>query len=341
MSWLDQGRQQHGWFGHGTAQEAEDDGTEDDDATDSDLFGPDGLRQRISAVAYGAVAALPSALRARAAAPSAAGNLSRLTEVMPAWIGGDRLDQARFAGLFFGRAPDDPVVTELRGAVTGAETARSHADLRDAAGHLAQAMQTIGLDRWPRFLADAQERARDAAPIAAVATSPSPPDYAKDAIRPVYPLETLLGVVAGGIAGGVAGAARVAGRAILRQIMPGKPSDGLVLPELAEPKRPITTEVLPGHQGKHIVGSPNYDPTRSTLTADPKALLERFSGRGTQVGRIPVGKPGSREVFDAGNETIGIWRNEDGLSAPTSRGTIHYAKRGAHIVPATPRNWKP
>jgi|GEM_PF-2750097 len=234
MSWLDQGRQQHGWFGHGTAQEATDDGSDDD------LFRPDGLSQRISAVVYGAVAALPPALRSRATAPSAAGNLSRLTEVMPAWIDGDRLDQTRFADLFFGRAPDDPVVTDLRSAATSAEMAHSHADLRDATGHLAQAMQTIGLDRWPRFLADAQDRARDPATIAAVATSPSPPDYAKDAIRPVYPLETLLGVVAGGIVGGAAGAARVAGRAILRQIVPKRvrglpPQD--VIPPVRNPSK--------------------------------------------------------------------------------------------------------
>jgi filamentous hemagglutinin len=101
---------------------------------------------------------------------------------------------------------------------------------------------------------------------------------------------------------------------------------------------PITTEVLAGQQGKHIVGSPNYNPARGTLTADPKVLLENFSGRGIQVGRTPVGKPGSKELFDAGNKTIGTWRNEEGLSAPTSRGIIYYAKRGAHIVPAAPRN---
>jgi len=45
------------------------------------------------------------------------------------------------------------------------------------------------------------------------------PDPARDAIRPVYPLETAIGIVATGLAGGVAAAARAAGGALLRQFL--------------------------------------------------------------------------------------------------------------------------
>lgn len=51
MSWQDQGRQEHGWFGNGTA-------AGHTDAGDGRLIGPDGLGQRITAVAYGAIASL-------------------------------------------------------------------------------------------------------------------------------------------------------------------------------------------------------------------------------------------------------------------------------------------
>lgn len=215
VAWQDQGRQEHGWFGHGTAGQKADGA-----AAQGGLFGRDGLDQRIEAIAYGAIASLPSSLRRRAEAESDAGTRSKLTEVMRAWIGGARLDQASFAERFFGRAPDDQIVAKLRAAAQGADMAESHAELRDAAGQLADAIQTVGLDRWRRFLADAQDRSRDAATIAAVEDSRMPSDTSKDAIRPVYPLETAIGIVAAGIAGGAVAGVRAAGGAILRQIAP-------------------------------------------------------------------------------------------------------------------------
>jgi hypothetical protein len=110
MSWEDQGRQEHGWFGHGTAPAAS------KDATDKNTFGPDGLAQRIQAVAYGALAALPPALRARAAAQYDAGNLARLTKAMTVWSKVTKLSDAEFADLFLGRPADDPVAGKLLGS---------------------------------------------------------------------------------------------------------------------------------------------------------------------------------------------------------------------------------
>jgi hypothetical protein len=59
MSWEDQGRQEHGWFGNGTAQ-AGDASPEDRAAT---MFDPANAAQRIDAIAYSAVAHMPSADR--------------------------------------------------------------------------------------------------------------------------------------------------------------------------------------------------------------------------------------------------------------------------------------
>jgi hypothetical protein len=56
--------------------------------------------------------------------------------------------------------------------------------------------------------------------VAAIEKSRLPPDPGKDAIRPVYPVEILLGIGAVGIAGGVTAAVRAAGGAILRQMLP-------------------------------------------------------------------------------------------------------------------------
>jgi hypothetical protein len=77
------------------------------------------------------------------------------------------------------------------------------------------------------FVADARERARDPATVAAATRSRQPRDPTPDAIRPVYPLETLLGVGAVGVAGGAVAVARAAGRAIggaiLKQVLPKRP----------------------------------------------------------------------------------------------------------------------
>jgi hypothetical protein len=229
VSWEDQGRQQHGWFGSGTAPQQFED-TSDPGA----MFGPGGLAARIQAVGRGAIGALPAKLRAPAAAQQDAGNLARLTEAMTAWAGGTGLSASAFAERFFGRTADDPVARTLHGAALDVGLATSHAELREAAEKVASAMQAIGLDRWPRFLADAQDRARDPATVAAVTRSRQPRDPGRDAIRPVYPLETLLGVGAVGVAGGAVAVARAAGRAI------GGAIGGAILKQVL-PKRPIPT----------------------------------------------------------------------------------------------------
>jgi hypothetical protein len=185
------------------------------------MFGQGGLTQRIQAVAYGAVGALPRALRAQAAAQYDSGNLARLTLVMTAWSRGTKLSTVEFAERFFGRAADDPIVETLHSAALDVGIAQSLGELHEAADKLAAAMQAIGVDRWPRFLADAQERASDPVTVAAVAKSQQPLDPKRDAIRPVYPVETALGIGAAGLAGGAAAAARAVGGAMLRQVLPG------------------------------------------------------------------------------------------------------------------------
>ncbi len=48
------------------------------------------------------------------------------------------------------------------------------------------------------------------------------------------------------------------------------------------------------------------------------------------------GQPGFRETFDTGGERIGFYVNKRLRMLPTCRGTIHYGRDGAHIIPARP-----
>jgi len=157
-----------------------------------------------------------------------------LKEATTAWLRATALDQATFAARLFGRGADDPVVRDLHRAALGAATATSQDDLRDAAEKVTRAMQTVGTDQWPRFVADAAERARDPGTQAAIEKSSQPLDPARDAIRPVYPVETAIGIAAAGRAGGAA-AARAAGSALLRQFLPeSRPPTGSSIPDIAE-----------------------------------------------------------------------------------------------------------
>lgn len=94
-----------------------------------------------------------------------------------------------------------------------------------------------------------------------------------------------------------------------------------------------------GKQGKHQEGHNNFVPERgrSVLShPNPQKLIDRFSGKGEQVGTIKIGKPGSKEIVDFG-EHIGTWINKEGTQRlDTTVGVIHYSKKGAHIVPAYP-----
>lgn len=124
------------------------------------LFDTGGMDRRVQTVIHGALGALPRALRARAGVIHNTSALAGLTEAMTAWSSTVKLSKAEFAERFLGRDGDDPVAKLLREA---ALAAAGRAPLRDAAEKLAEAMQTAGLDRWPRFVADAQRRAVDQA----------------------------------------------------------------------------------------------------------------------------------------------------------------------------------
>ncbi|MBA3957037.1 MAG: tetratricopeptide repeat protein [Parachlamydiaceae bacterium] len=87
---------------------------------------------------------------------------------------------------------------------------------------------------------------------------------------------------------------------------------------------------------KHVLGHKNYDGIRSVFThPHPEKLLKNFGGTGVPHRGI-AGDHGFKETIDF-KEIIGIWKSKDGtLSAPTTRGTIHYGGKGGHIVPVHP-----
>jgi hypothetical protein len=89
------------------------------------------------------------------------------------------------------------------------------------------------------------------------------------------------------------------------------------------------------HQNRHIAGTAEYDPARSTLTEDPANLIALYSGKGAPILSLN-GNWTEKERFEHTSE-IGFWRDLNGTEAPTKRGIIRYSKKnGIHVVPAKP-----
>jgi hypothetical protein len=155
MSWEDQGRQYHGWFGHGMAPGGDDPSSDGVGA----MFDPGNFAARIDAMAYSAVAHMPNADRHRDSATFDRQRLERLRKIMTTWTGARSLSQTAFKERFVDPSTSGAAIEKLRAAAAAAKAATTHQDLADASADLAGAMRTIGLEKWPRFLSDAAERA--------------------------------------------------------------------------------------------------------------------------------------------------------------------------------------
>lgn len=94
------------------------------------------------------------------------------------------------------------------------------------------------------------------------------------------------------------------------------------------------TTVLAGKQGKHILGHNNFIEGRSYLNSneDVQALVNKYAGTGTLV-RDASGKWAHKEVVTADHPVGFAVSQVDGSATETSTFTIHYSKKGVHIVP--------
>lgn len=88
-----------------------------------------------------------------------------------------------------------------------------------------------------------------------------------------------------------------------------------------------------GRQDKHIQGTNNFIEGRSIFLGtqhQAEEMIKQFSGTGQMISS-------NRERVDFGR-VIGYYTDpKTGEQIPTTMGTIHYSKDGAHIVPARPK----
>ena len=97
-------------------------------------------------------------------------------------------------------------------------------------------------------------------------------------------------------------------------------------------------QIEEGKQGKHILGHNNYIEGRSYLTVDTneiQELINKYAGTG-RLQRDGQGHWNHKEVVTMG-KNIGVYRDLKGKELPTNIATIHYSKKGVHVVPAKPK----
>ena len=102
------------------------------------------------------------------------------------------------------------------------------------------------------------------------------------------------------------------------------------------------TKIHWGKQDGHMPDT-QTDPERSTVTVprdELQKVIDEHAGKGDPVNKEPPGKPGYRERIDLGDRELGTFSDRDSnVRVPTTRGIIHYGKKGVHIVPSRPRGY--
>jgi len=157
--WRYQGRQYHQWFGHGTAPKED---KEAEPAKPGSLFDSLSVGQRVDYASGSVVAHSPRDQRSRWEARVGGTNKESLKTAVAVWYGASKLSRDTFRQRLLDSNTNDETVDRLRSAAKGIVDARTHAQLGAAGEDFATAAQTIGPDRWPRFIGDAERRGVEA-----------------------------------------------------------------------------------------------------------------------------------------------------------------------------------
>jgi hypothetical protein len=158
MGWEDQGRQEHGWFSHGTSGKS---GTPPESGGSGERV-PD-LGDRIRFTAFAALGRLPPAARPLFEARLNGGGLERLQQAATAWAAAAGLPLTEFQRRLLDGTGGAPVAALLHRVARTIAQASGTDDLSPAVVALADAVQRVGVESWPRFVRAAAERAGEPA----------------------------------------------------------------------------------------------------------------------------------------------------------------------------------
>lgn len=105
----------------------------------------------------------------------------------------------------------------------------------------------------------------------------------------------------------------------------------------------ISTKLDKVKQGAHIKGNPEYEkrvangehPSYITVSKmESQQIINKYSGSG----KVHINENQFKEIVST-DKNFGVYVEKyTGKEFKTNRGTIHYSKYGAHIVPAKPED---
>ena len=148
--WMYQGRQDHGWFGHGT-------GPGVFSAALRPAQSAAVIEQRIRDIGHTLIAGLPASKRSHDATRLSDNDRARLTRLLTAVVQALPLGLPGIARRIFGKDPDTPGIDGFAQAAGLLRDGRDNADLRAATDALGKAALDIGLDHFKGFLREADE----------------------------------------------------------------------------------------------------------------------------------------------------------------------------------------
>lgn len=339
--WKDQGRQKHGWFGHGAGPH---DDSQQSGKSSGDLFASENVGARIDFAAHSVIGHWPCSpfgaeafggiIRQR--------TLGKLRTAVAAWYGASALSRDAFRDRLLDPYTSDKTMDRLRSAARDIVEARTEEELTRAGENLAAAVQQIGLDRWPRYLADADRRAVEAVSNGEIS-----------------------GVVKASAAGADSAAGIVVGGLILLYLMSRSRQSDRGTPPRAlpgagtSPHLPTIVRAVPVppfkegetvadvlEPGSQPVGEPGSDDEIRELPGteeNARKLAERLSRGGTDV--TPAGHPGKlvqlptggyivyRPVSDSGPPTTDVNVPGVQIEKPQISGKVISWRRENRIPP--------
>lgn len=173
MSWQDQGRQQHGWFGSGTS------GTEPETDT----------RAAAVKIGYAALSHLAAPHRGRYEGWLNRGGLAHIAAVLPGWRAGSSLSDARFHDVFIGPQGAQSLAGPARkvGLALAAPTPEPWDAVQSAGEHFADFVTAARPEAIGRVMASAAAQAETPAALNLVQQAAARP---QPAARPAAPAPT-------------------------------------------------------------------------------------------------------------------------------------------------------
>lgn len=155
-NWEQQGRQEHDWFGHGTSVQPGETGQ-------AGQSGEESVKKQAESIIHGVTGHLPAERRKAYESYLAHGGRLALTRILVAWAKSATSGRDDFRDRFLPPTASDRLAEHLRKVAGNVSGTGTEDKSRESITNLSMAVSIVGIDRFPRFIAEAHARTAIAA----------------------------------------------------------------------------------------------------------------------------------------------------------------------------------